>query len=196
MVAIKPLQYLNRAMRGYGFLACAAAALALPASGMAADAGAAKRYAIPERGFLQLSVPSGWADKYENTAQPPLISFRPGQGRPFLVSLTPAPQTATGKPPATKEELRKSVMELADGIHLFAVEKDIKVNEFAGSAGPGFYFFATDAAPGPGEFKFMNRGMLKVGDVTVTFTILTNEGQDGIVRAALEMLKGAVQVPR
>jgi hypothetical protein len=80
---------------------------------------------------------------------------------------------------------------------MFSVEQDeIKVNEFAGTAGPGFYFFATDAAPGPGGYKFMNRGMLKVGDLAVTFTILTNEGQDGIVRAALEMLKSAVHVPR
>jgi hypothetical protein len=192
MVTIKSLQNLKRVMCGFWFLAGVAAVLALPASGLAADTGAAKRYAIPERGFLQISVPSGWTDKYENTSQPPLISLRPGQGQPFLVSLTPG----AGKPPATKEELRKSVAELADGIHLFAVEKDIKLSEFAGSAGPGFYFFATDAAPGPGEFKFMNRGMLEVGDLTVTFTILTNDGQDGIVRAALEMLKGAVHVAR
>jgi hypothetical protein len=196
MVTMKPLQNLKREPRGFWFLAGVMAVLALPASGMAADAGAAKRYEVPERGFLQLSVPAGWTDKYENTSQPPLISFRPGQGQPFLVSLTPAWPTDAGKPAASNEDLRKSVVDLADGIRLFAIEKDIKVIEFAGRTGPGFYFFATDAAPAPGEFKFMNRGMLKVGDLTVTFTILTNEGQDAVVRAALEMLKGAVYEAR
>jgi hypothetical protein len=40
----------------------------------------------------------------------------------------------------------------------------------------------------------MTRGKLKVGDVSVTFTILTNEGQDAVVRSALAMLKSASRV--
>ena len=77
---------------------------------------------------------------------------------------------------------------------MIQVSPQIKLKEFAGTAGPGFQFFATDAAPGPGEFKYMTRGKLKVGDVSVTFTILTNEGQDAVVRSALAMLKSASRV--
>jgi len=184
--------------RVFCFLSCALAVLSLPAPGSAAGDGADKRYALSERGFFKLTVPAGWTDRIEQNPQtaPPLISFGPGRGKPFIVTVTPMWQTGAGKPAPTKEELRKRVEYAADGIQMFAVEKDIKVNEFAGASGPGFYFFATDQDPKPGEYKFMTQGMLKVGDLSVAFTILTNEGQDGIIRSALDMLKGAVHLPR
>jgi hypothetical protein len=191
MATEKPLQQLNRDMRIVWFFAYALAALALPASSLGADA--AKRYALSERDFLQLSVPAGWSDELDQTSQPPLISFRQSKGQPFIVSVSPAWPTRTAKPASSRQELRAEVGKMADAIRLFAVEKDIKVKEFAGATGTGYYFFATDSAPA-GGYKFMNRGMLKVGELSVTFTILTNEGQDGIVRAALAMLKSAAHV--
>lgn len=189
------MNFMKQRIRVFWLLTYVLAVLSLPASGLAA--GSEKRFALPERGFFQLSVPSGWTDQFDQNSKSPLISFRQSQGQPFIVSITPAWQTAAGKSALSREELRTEVEEMASAIHMFSVEQDdIKVNEFAGASGPGFYFFATDAAPGPGGYKFMNRGMLKVGDLSVTFTILTNEGQDGIIRAALEMLKSAVHVPQ
>jgi hypothetical protein len=185
---------MNQGLRIFSFLLYVLAVLSLPASGLAA--GPEKRYALPEHGFFQLSLPPGWTDQFDQNSRPPLISFRQTQGQPFTVAVIPAWQTKAGKPGASREELREEVERMASAIHLFAVEKEIKVIEFAGAAGPGFYFFATDSAPKPGEYKFMTRGMLKVSDLSVTFTILTNEGQDAIVSAALEMLKGAVHVLR
>jgi hypothetical protein len=55
------------------------------------------------------------------------------------------------------------------------------------------YFSATDRAPKPGEYKFMTQGMLQVGELSVTFTILTNEGQELVIKQALDALKGAAQ---
>jgi hypothetical protein len=186
---------MKQGLRVFWFFSYVLAVLSLPASGLAA--GSEKRFALPEHGFLQLSVPSGWTDQFDQNSKLPQISFRQSQGQPFIVSVNPAWQTAAGKSALPRQELRTEVEEMASAIHMFSVEQDdIKIDEFAGAAGPGFYFFATDASPGPGGYKFMNRGMLKVGDLLVTFTILTNEGQDGIVRAALEMLKSAVHVPR
>ncbi len=186
------VQRLRYGVRATWLYAVVLAVLTLPDSAPAA--GVEKRYALAEHGFFQLSVPPGWTDQIDQNSQPPLISFRQGAGPPFIVSITPAWQAA--KPAATKDELRVDVGRMAEAIRPFAVEQDIKLSEFAGAAGPGYYFFATDAAPGPGEFKFMHRGMLKIGDLSVIFTILTNEGQEAIVRAALEMLKGAVHVAR
>ena len=172
----------------------ALAALAWSPSGSAADAAnAAKRYALAQSGFLQLKVPAGWREEIDAQTQPPVISFRPGAGQPFMVSVIPA-QAADGKPAPSRQELRTDVEQMAGAIRPFAVESEIKLKEFAGAAGPGFQFFATDAAPGPNEFKYMTRGKLKVGDVSVTFTILTNEGQDAVVRSALAMLKSASRV--
>lgn len=185
---------MKQAIRIFWFFSYALAVLSLPASGLAA--GSEKRFALPERGFFQLSVPSGWTEQFDQSSKSPLLSFRQSQGQPFIVSLTPAWQIGADKPALSREELRAGVEHMASGIRLFAVENDIKVNEFAGAAGPGYYFSVTDSAPAPGGYKFMTRGMLRVGDLSVSFTILTNESQDEIVRAALEMLKSAVHVPR
>jgi hypothetical protein len=65
--------------------------------------------------------------------------------------------------------------------------------EFQGRSGPGFYFSATDRAPKPGEYKFLTQGIVRVGELSVTFTILTNDGQEAVVKQALEALKGASQ---
>jgi hypothetical protein len=71
-------------------------------------------------------------------------------------------------------------------------EGDLEIRRLQGASGIGFYFVATDRVPQPEEFRYMNQGILEVGDLTVTFTILTNEGQDAVVEEALAMLKGAV----
>jgi hypothetical protein len=42
----------------------------------------------------------------------------------------------------------------------------------------------------------MTRGKVMVGDVSVTFTILTNDGQEAVIRSALTMLKSASRVAR
>jgi hypothetical protein len=60
---------------------------------------------------------------------------------------------------------------------------------------PGFYFAATDRAPKPDEYKFLTQGVVRVGELSVTFTILTNDGQDAVVKQALDALKGATQEP-
>lgn len=174
-------------------LFAAAVLLGLPAASPAAEP--PKRYALERSGFLQLKVPAGWREELDAKTQPPVISFRPAAGQPFIVSVIPA-QAAEGKRAATRQELRAHVEEMAGAIKPFAVESDIKVKEFAGTTGPGFQFFATDSAPAAGEFKYMTRGKLKVGDVAVTFTILTNDSQEAVTRSALAMLKSAARVER
>ena len=184
-------QVLSRTLRIMGLFG-ALAALAWPSSGGAAEA--AKRYALAHSGFMQLKVPAGWREEVDAQTQPPVVSFRPAEGQPFLVSVIPA-QVPRGKRAPSRKQLRDDVEQMAEAIRHFAVEGDqVKLQEFAGAAGPGFQFFATDAAPGAGEFKYMTRGKLNVGDVSVTFTILTNEGQEAVIRSALAMLKSASRV--
>ena len=76
-----------------------------------------------------------------------------------------------------------------------AVEKELRVVEFQGRSGPGFYFAATDRAPKPDEYKLLTQDVVRVGELSVTFTILTNDGQDAVVKQALDALKGATQEP-
>ena len=75
-----------------------------------------------------------------------------------------------------------------------AVEETLKIVELKGSSGRGYYFSATDKAPKPGEYKFMTQGILLVGELTVTFTILTNDNQKDTVNDALTMLRTATHL--
>jgi hypothetical protein len=63
------------------------------------------------------------------------------------------------------------------------------------AAGPAFTSRQRDRAPKPDEYKFLTQGVVRVGELSVTFTILTNDGQDAIVRQTLDALKGATQEP-
>ncbi len=61
-----------------------------------------------------------------------------------------------------------------------------------GLVGPnsrGYYFFATDRAPAPGEWKYLTQGAVQVGAIALTFTILTNDGQEADAKAALELIR-------
>jgi hypothetical protein len=174
----------------------AAVLLSCVAVSSAADATAARKYALPQRGSFQMNVPAGWSDELRQPqgSLPPTIAFRAREGKPFDVLVTPIWRARADVPVATKDAIKQSVQKAADEVKSQAVERTIPIVEFASSTGPGFYFSATDKAPNPGEYKYMTQGMLKVSDLTVTFTILTNDGQEQVAQDALAMLKSAVHV--
>ena len=173
-------------------------ALSLSALAQAADTFAEKRYPLAGRGELKLNVPANWVDSLDQPPKesPPTISFKTRQGKPFIVTLTPAWKTRPDEPAPTRENLRKRVQSTLDGILPFAVEKEIKLVEIKGPSGPGFYFSATDSAPKPGEYKFMIQGALAVNELSLLFTILTNDGQEDVIRSALAMVRSTAHLKR
>lgn len=151
-----------------------------------------RSYPLPGHGTFQVRMPDSWKDSVAQPdgELPPTILFAPKEGAPFKILVTPlwSPQSDAKTP--TADELKAKVQEGADEIAPQAVEKTIEVKRLKGS-NIGYYFAATDRAPKPGEFKFLNQGILTVKDLLVTFTILTNDGQDATVTAALAMLSEA-----
>jgi hypothetical protein len=152
-----------------------------------------RRYALPQRGYVELKVPTIWRAKVSQTTKtvPPVIEFAARNGQPFIFTLTPLGTAGADGLPANTEELRKRVEYAASGIQPFALETKLNLLELKGTAGAGFYFVATDQAPMPGGYKFLARGAILIGDLTLMFTLLTNEGQEDIVRQALAMLESA-----
>ena len=63
-----------------------------------------------------------------------------------------------------------------------------------GSIGEGDYFLAMEPTGKAGEYKYRVQGMVKVSELVVTFTILTNAGQEQVAQQALTMIKSAVHV--
>jgi hypothetical protein len=158
-----------------------------------AEEATVRSYPLPEHGTFQVKVPESWKDSVARPGGglPPTITFAPKAGAPFKILVTPLwPAQPDAKKP-TADELKEKVQRAADGAAPQAVEKTIEVKLLKGPTNIGYYFAATDRAPKPGEFKFLNQGMVTVEDLLVTFTILTNDGQDAAVTAALSMLSGA-----
>ena len=72
-----------------------------------------------------------------------------------------------------------------------AAEKTLRLVGLQGASSKGYYFFTTDKAPKPEEYKYMTQGALVVGDLIVSFTILTNGNHEEIAKEALALLREA-----
>jgi hypothetical protein len=161
-----------------------------------ANSTAPRRFTLPEHGQFVIEVPGDWKGEMSQPANrmPPTIAFTPASGKPFQVLMTTVWPVTKGQP-QSRDQLRATVQRGVDGAKSQAVEKELRIVEFQGRTGPGFYFAATDRAPKPDEYKFLTQGIVRVGELSVTFTILTNDGQETIVKQALDALKGATQEP-
>lgn len=160
-----------------------------------ADPTSFRSYQLPGHGALQLAVPYSWNDQMRQRQQgtPPTLLFTPESGYSFNVQLTPLwPAQADAVMPSL-EEIKHTVSKAADDAKAQAVETTIPIREIHGSSGDGYYFSVTDHAPKPGEFKYMTEGMLRVGELILTFTILSNDGAAAAVADAESMLKSARQ---
>lgn len=169
--------------------------LVFAASGLAAaDESRLRRYELPNLDTLEMTLPPGWQDE---TDVPPggiplTIRLYPAEGTPFEVFVTPeAPEPTAGEVHDT-ESLREIVRDTAGRVRPQALEESIEIRRLQGSSGIGFYFSATDRATQPEEFRYMNQGALQAGELTLWFTVLTNDGQDAVIAEALAMLQGAV----
>ena len=153
-----------------------------------------RQFALPDHGVFEITVPTDWQDEVGRPPNrlPPTIKFRPKAGPSFEVLMTPLWPIEGKAPPTDALTVRREVEKAAAGASSQAVEKHIEVRELKGSNGTGYYFSATDRAPAPGEYKHMTQGILPVGQLAISFTILTNDGQESAVAQSLEALQSAV----
>ncbi|MCC6140855.1 MAG: hypothetical protein IT389_09615 [Nitrospira sp.] len=165
----------------------------LAAASAHAEATAPREYALGQHGSLHLTVPVSWKDNVTQPLNglPPTIAFVPERGAAFRVLLTPIWSDRSGAVLPVASDIRKKVEQAAAQAKAQAVESDVAVQEMAGTTGVGYYYAVTDRASKPGEFKRMKQGMLRVGDLLVSFTILSQNASDQAVQQATAMLEGA-----
>jgi len=157
-----------------------------------AEAGKAvtSTFLLPGNGAIRFAAPDSWSGRLERSSDSPFptIHFSPVTGTPFEVMLTPM-WFPKGKSLPGLDAVRGMVEATAREAEPNAVEKQIRVKELRSKDVQGYYFTATDRAPKPGEFKYMDQGIVLTGNMMMTFTILTNDGQSGVTRSALTMIK-------
>ena len=151
-------------------------------------------FELPDHGALALLVPDDWTGQLKQPPNrlPPTITLKPRSGTPFEVQITAVWSNSPASKLPDETAIRSEVAGAAKGAAPQSVEGDLPLQEIRGVNGRGYYFVATDRAPNPGEYKYLTQGIIRVGEISLAFTVLTNDGQKAAVQAALEMLRTAV----
>ncbi len=157
-----------------------------------------RKYPLYDHGNLQLSVSDSWRDKTEQQLNylPPTIMFTPLYGTSFHILVSPMWAYKEGLVMPTVEEIKQLINLAAESAKDQAVEDSIIINQFEDTPNNGYYYSATDKAPKPGEYKYMTQGMLRIGELFTTFTILTNDDSVDVAAEALSMLSGAIHLQK
>lgn len=153
-------------------------------------------FKLPGHGELQLRVPDSWAAVVSQPPEslPPTIVLKAKSGQPFQILVTPVwAMGGRGGLPGLAE-VKQEVASAAKEAAPQSVEGTLTLQELSGASNHGYYFKATDRAPKVGEFKYLTQGIVCLGDINLAFTILTNDGQDSVIKAALDALREALQV--
>ena len=154
-----------------------------------------RSYPIPGHGVLELPVPTSWSDEIEKSTAgvPPTITFRPKAGEPFevLVSVMWSPTREAGYNDTAT--IRRHVERSGLALLPTAVESTLTLEEIRGRAVIGYYYAFTDKAPKSGEYKYLTQGEVGIGDLLLSFTILTPMKDARTVHNALTMLVQAEQ---
>lgn len=163
-----------------------------------AEDSSTRSFQLPKRGSIELTVPRSWKDQVRQPPDnlPPTFVFTPANGISFQILVTPMWAIRPGVVMPEREDIRRSVTKAAEHAKSQSVEKVIPIVEIKGDSGNGYYFRATDRSPKPDEYKYMTQGILRIGELAATVTILTNDGGEEVVAAALQMLKSARHVYR
>jgi hypothetical protein len=150
-----------------------------------------RRYPLGDYGSFRIDIPLSWKDELQQPSNrtSPVISLSPRSGNPFQIFITPV--CGAKKEMLKDEAIKLLVQKSAERVKPQAVEKTLRLVGLQGSSSRGYYFFTTDKAPKPGEHKYMTQGVLAVGDLIVTFTILTSNHHEEVAKEALTLLREA-----
>jgi hypothetical protein len=171
--------------------------LLLPALSLAADgAPPVRAYDVPGHGRLEFSVPEAWKEEIDRPPGdlPPTIEFSPAVGNDFSVQITPLFSPA-GDPDYNRPEKIRPLLEGIGRKQLeSSVEKKITLKKIKGAAAAGYSFTLTDRAPKQDEWTYLTQGAVGVGDLLVSFTILTNSLDSAELRQALHLIESCRQI--
>jgi hypothetical protein len=162
----------------------------------AAGPKAIRKYPIPDHGVLELNVPTSWKGEVHKPQEnmPPTIIFKPAVGKDFEVLITVLWDTAGEQDFNNPAKVRTLVENDGQKILPKSVENRLVVQQIRGINNIGYFFSLTDKAPNPGEFRYITRGGIAVGNLLLNVTILYRVKDSPLVKDALSMLREARQI--
>jgi len=167
----------------------------VPSIGLAGGPKAIKKYPIPDHGVLELKVPTSWKGEVHKPQEnmPLTIIFKPALGNDFEVLITVLWGTAGEQDFNSPAKVRTLVENDGQKFLPKSVENRLVVQQIRGINNIGYLFFLTDKAPNPGEFRYITRGGIAVGNLLLNVTILYRVKDSQSVKEALSMLRKARQ---
>lgn len=156
---------------------------------------AVKKYPIPDHGVLELNVPTSWKGEVHKPQEnmPPTIIFKPAVAKDFEVLITVLWDTAGEQDFNNPAKVRTLVENDGQKILPRSVENRLVVQQIRGIHNIGYFFSLTDKAPNPGEFRYITRGGIAVGNLLLNVTILYRVKDSPPVKDVLSMLREARQ---
>ena len=156
---------------------------------------AVKKYPIPEHGTLELNVPTSWKSEVHQPQEnmPPTIIFKPASGDDFQVLVTALWSKKEEPDFNSQDKVRTLVEKDSQKLLPNTVEAKIVLQEIKGINSTGYYYSVTDKTPNPGEFRYMTRGGMGVGNLLLSITILHRVKESESVKEVLFMLREAKQ---
>lgn len=144
-----------------------------------------------EAGALELAVPAGWSaqESRHDPRMPATLTLSAPDGQSQWV-VTAVWKAAERKPPSTLDEIRTRVLRTAETVGVFRATLKL----LPAGTPTGYYF---DAGPGitPEPYSALRQGMLKAGDLTVSFTAMSTASHLSDLDGAVEHLGRARHLP-
>lgn len=163
-------------------------------SATAPPATAAKSYAVAGHSDLNLTIPAGWNETEEpmQPGMPRTVRFTDAAGTfEVLISILPPPKDLPDFNSPAK--LRSIADAQLKQMLTTAKETNVPLEELKGPAASGFVYTLTDKSPAPGSYEYLTGGVVGVGDLILSTTMLMHEKNPPQRAAALAMLAGASQ---
>ncbi|CAN5428124.1 hypothetical protein BH09PLA1_BH09PLA1_37670 [soil metagenome] len=158
------------------------------------SAPAVKSYSVDGHGDLNLTIPAGWNES-EDAPQPGMPRTvrltDPDEKFEILISILPPPKDV---PDFNSPQKLRAIAD-AQGTHMLATSRETSValEEIKGASANGFVYTLTDRTPAPGSFEFITGGVVGVGDLILSTTMLMHEKNPPQRATALAVLSGASQ---
>ena len=124
---------------------------------------------------------------------PPTIIIKPELGNDFEVLITVLWSTTGEQDFNSPAKVRTLVENDGQKILPKSAENRLVVQQIRGIDNIGYFFFLTDKAPDPGEFPYLTRGGMAVGNLLLIATILYRVTDSPSVKDVLSMLREAKQ---
>lgn len=150
---------------------------------------------VGDRGVLCFRLLPSWIHTVRGPSLGPTVEFNAARGGDFVVLITAIPNLNDSF--RDEKDLERAVRAEGESMLPTALQDDVELVRVAGPQHVGFLYHLTDRKPesGPGDYRELHRGTVRMSTVILSITILTHTGDAGTLDAAIHLLEAVTLLP-